>query len=381
MKTNILLSIFLIFISSCSTLTFWSDDSDEDIIEPVALQSIQDEYPISQEWKKSFKGENNLGSFKPSFYSGNMIIADPEGNITSTNPQSGKINWKINLERELAAGVASGFGKLIVSDINGFVIAIDFETQDIIWEKNIGGEVLANTLVSASLILAKNSVGELVALSSSTGEKKWSFRSQLPALTVRGTGEPIIENDVVFSSFDNGRLGAFQLDTGYFLWDAPISFVEGSSELENLIDGDSAPVLAKQLIFATNYQGNLTAFDITQKRPVWNAKASSFHSPVVVNNMIMVVQDNGSILSFSMTNLAPSWTSEEYLRRELSNGVAYKNMMLVGDLEGYVHVINPLTGITLGRKKVSRNPIMSIVTFREFAYVIDQESNIAAIKL
>jgi outer membrane protein assembly factor BamB len=310
-----------------------------------------------------------------------MIIADPKGNITSSNPQSGKINWKINLDRELAAGVASGYGKLIVSDVNGFVIAIDFETQDIIWEKNIGGEVLSNTLVSASLILVKNSVGELVALSPSSGEKKWSFRSQLPALTVRGTGEPIIENGIVFSSFDNGRLGAFQLDTGFFLWDAPISFVEGSSELENLIDGDSAPILVKQLIFATNYQGNLTAFDIAQKRPVWSANASSFHSPVVANNMIMVIQDDGSILSFSLTNLSPSWTSEEYSRRELSNGAAYKNMMLVGDLEGYVHVINPLTGITLGRKKVSRNQIMSIVTFREFAYVIDQESNVVAIKL
>jgi hypothetical protein len=40
-----------------------------------------------------------------------------------------------------------------------------------------------------------------------------------------------------------------------------------------------------------------------------------------------------------------------------------------------------MTGMTAGRKKVSSNPIMSIVTFREFAYVIDQESNIAAIKL
>jgi len=381
MKKNILLSIFLILASSCSTIAFWSDDSDEDNIEPVALKSIQNEYPIYLEWKKSFKGENSLGSFKPSFYSGNMLIADPEGNITSTNPQSGKINWKINLDRKLTAGVASGFGKLIVSDVNGFVIAIDYETQNIIWKKNIGGEVLSNTLVSASLVLVKNSVGELVALDSSSGEKKWSFRSQLPALTVRGTGEPIIENDIVFSSFDNGRMGAFQLDTGFFLWDAAISFVEGSSELENLIDADSAPVLAKQLIFATNYQGNLTAFDIAQKRPVWNANASSFHSPVVVNNMIMVIQDNGSILSFSLTNLSPSWTSDEYLRRQLSNGVAYKNMMLVGDLEGYVHVINPLTGITLGRKKVSRNPIMSIVTFRELAYVTDQESNVVAIKL
>ena len=35
-------------------------------------------------------------------------------------------------------------------------------------------------------------------------------------------------------------------------------------KLENLIDADSAPVIAKQLIFATNYQGNLTAFDIAE---------------------------------------------------------------------------------------------------------------------
>ena len=131
----------------------------------------------------------------------------------------------------------------------------------------------------------------------------------------------------------------------------------------------------------TNYQGNLTAFDIAQKRPVWNSKSSSFYSPVVANNMIMAIQDNGSILSFSLANLAPSWTSEEYLRRELSSGAAYKNLLLVGDLDGYVHAINPMTGMTAGRKKVSSNPIMSIVTFREFAYVIDQESNIAAIKL
>ena len=381
MKKNIFLSISLLLISSCSTLAFWSDDSEEDLIEPVSLESIKDEYSISVEWKKSFKGENSLGSFKPSFYSGSMLIADPEGNVHSANAVSGKINWQINLDRELSSGVASGFGKLVVSDIDGFVIAIDSERQEILWEKNIGGEILSNAVISASHVIAKNSVGELVALDSSSGEKNWSFRSQLPALTVRGTGEPIIEDGIVFSTFDNGRLAAFQLDTGFFLWDAPISFLEGSSELENLIDADSAPILAKQLIFATNYQGNLTAFDIAQKRPVWNEDASSFYSPIAVNNMIMVIQDDSSIISFSLNNLAKSWTSEEYLRRDLSNGAVYKNLLLVGDLEGYVHVINPLTGITVGRKKVTGKPIMSIVTFRDLAYVVDQDSNIVAIKL
>ena len=381
MKKNIFLSISLLLISSCSTLAFWSNDSEEDLIEPVSLESIKDEYSISVEWKKSFKGENSLGSFKPSFYSGSMLIADPEGNVHSANAVSGKINWQINLDRELSSGVASGFGKLVVSDIDGFVIAIDSERQEILWEKNIGGEILSNAVISASHVIAKNSVGELVALDSSSGEKNWSFRSQLPALTVRGTGEPIIEDGIVFSTFDNGRLAAFQLDTGFFLWDAPISFLQGSSELENLIDADSAPILAKQLIFATNYQGNLTAFDIAQKRPVWNENASSFYSPIAVNNMIMVIQDDSSIISFSLNNLVKSWTSEEYLRRDLSNGAVYKNLLLVGDLEGYVHVINPLTGITVGRKKVTGKPIMSIVTFRDLAYIVDQDSNIVAIKL
>ena len=95
--------------------------------------------------------------------------------------------------------------------------------------------------------------------------------------------------------------------------------------------------------------------------------------------MLMVIQDDGSILSFSMTNLSPSWNSEEYLRRELSNGSMQNNLMLVGDLEGYIHVIDTLTGITVGRRKVSGNPIVSIVSFRNLAYVIDQESNIVAV--
>ena len=379
MKINIVFAITLFFISSCSTLAFWSDDVEEETAEPVKLTKIQNQYPIEVEWKRSFNGKNDLGSFVPSFYSDEMIVADPDGNLVSINPSTGKVNWEIDLKRNLSAGTASGFGKIIVSDTNGFVIAIDSVTKETLWEKSVGGEILTNGVISPTLIIVKNSAGELVALDSLTGEQKWSFRSQLPALTVRGTSEPIIENNIVYSTFDNGRIGAFELDTGYFLWDGPISFVEGTSELENLIDSDSSPVIAQQLIFATNYQGRLTAFDLAQKRPVWNAEASSFHSPVIGNNMLIVIQDDGSILSFSMTNLSPSWSSEEYLRRELSNGSMHDNLMLVGDLEGYIHVINTLTGITVGRRKVSGNPIVRIVSFRNLAYVIDQESNIVAV--
>ena len=384
MKNKLFLLLYLAIFSSCSSLSslnFWSDSSEEDTSVPSELQNFQEDLTVLVAWKKSFKASNDLGSFKPSFYAGEMLVADSEGKIASLDPKTGNVNWIKKIEKNLAAGVASGFGKFVVSDIDGNVIGFDLESQDILWETNIGGEVLSNAVIDASLVVAKNSVGELVALDSITGEKKWIFRSQLPALTVRGTGEPIIKDGIVFSTFDNGRLGAFQLNTGFFLWDGPISYLEGSSELENLIDADSSPVIEKQLIFATNYQGNLTAFDMAQKRPVWNSKASSFYSPVIGRGMMMVIQDNGSILSFSASNLAPSWVSEEYERRDLSNGVMLNNVLLVGDFEGYLHVINPLIGKTVGRKKVSSNPIKSISTFGGLAYVIDQDSNLVAISL
>jgi outer membrane protein assembly factor BamB len=384
MQNKLILFLFIGILSSCSSLSslnFWSDDSDEDISKPAELVSFQEEASVNIVWKKSFKSSNELGSFKPAFYAGQMLVADSDGEITSLNPKTGKVNWTKTLERELAAGVVSGFGKFVVSDTEGNVLGFDLESQESLWETNIGGEVLANAVIDASLVVVKNSVGELVALDSSSGEQKWTFRSQLPALTVRGTGEPIIKDGIVFSTFDNGRLGAFQLNTGFFLWDGPISFVEGSSELENLLDADSSPVFANQLMFATNYQGNLTAFDLAQKRPVWNSKASSFHSPVVGQGMIMVIQDDGSIISFSSSNLAPSWVSEEYKIRDLSNGEIFENYMLVGDLEGYLHLINPMTGKTVGRKKVSGNPIKSLVTYGGLAYTIDQDSNLVAISL
>lgn len=60
----------------------------------------------------------------------------------------------------------------------------------------------------------------------------------------------------------------FELDSGYPVWDGAISYVTGSSELENLIDSDSSPVVDNGLIFTTNYQGNINIFDIAQKRSI-----------------------------------------------------------------------------------------------------------------
>ena len=376
----VLCSIFI--ISSCSSmdgLRFWKSD-EIDLDEPKELVAFSNQKNIVIEWKNSFKGENEIGNFLPDFSAQNLFFSDASGNVSSINASTGDRNWSIELNF-LASGTSAGFGLVVVSDIDGNVIAVDQNDGSKLWSTNVKGEVLSKVAIDAKVVVVKTGSGELLGLDRENGEILWSYRSKLPLLTVRGSSSPVIVDDLVYVSFDNGRLGVFELNSGFQVWDGAISYVKGVSELENLIDSDSSPVVDGGLIYTTNYQGNLNIFDTAQKRSVWSYETSSFYSPIVSRGMLTIVEANSGLRSFALKTLQESWTNDDYINRDLSNAVSYKGSLVVGDFEGYVHVIDTLNGKTIGRKKVSRKPIKSILSRSDSLYIIDEAFNLHSINI
>ena len=372
-------SVFLVSCSTLEGLRFWqSDEVDPD--EPKELAAFSDQKNISIDWSLSFDGDNQIGSFEPGFSSENLFFADAEGNVVSLNANNGKENWSRQLNF-LAAGVASGFGIIVVSDLIGNVIALDQSDGSELWSVNVKGEVLSKAAIDPKRVVVKTGSGELLGLDKSSGAVLWSYRSKLPTLTIRGSSSPVISDDKVFVTFDSGRMGVFDINSGFPLWDSAISYVSGSSELENIIDSDSSPVVDGGLVYATNFQGKLNIFDIAQKRSVWSYDASSFYSPVVTRGVILVVEANSGMKSFSSKNLEESWSNEDYLNRSLSNPVSFKGDLIVGDFEGYLHVIDPLNGTTIGRKKVSKKPIKTLFSRSNSLYVVDEAFNLFSIRI
>ena len=375
-----LLSILL--ISGCSTLDglrFWQND-EIDPDEPKELSSFASQENIKVLWRNSYNGENEIGNFLPSFNAQNIFFSDASGNVLSMDAKTGNDNWSVKLNF-LASGTSAGFGIVVVADVDGNVIALDQIDGNVLWSSNVKGEVLSSVAIDAKIVVVKTGSGELLGLNKDSGEVIWSYRSTLPVLTIRGNSSPVIVDNLVYASFDNGRLGVFELNSGFQIWDGAISYVSGASELENLIDSDSNPVIEGGLIYTTNYQGNLNIFDPSQKRSVWSNNASSFFSPIISRGMLMVVEENSSIKSFALKTLEESWINSDYLNRDLSNGVSYKDNIVVGDFEGYVHVINILNGRTVGREKLSRNPIKTILSRSDSLYVIDEAFNLISIDL
>lgn len=378
MKSKKIYSLFLVLmLTSCSTmdsLRFWQND-EIDTDEPRDLISFSNQKFIEIEWKKSFEGENILGNFVPGFSSQKLFFSDSQGTVSSMNSIDGNILWTKELDF-LASGTSAGFGIVVVSDTKGNVIALTQDEGTILWKSNVKGEVLSKAAVDAKLVIVKTNSGELIALDKDTGSIEWSYRSKLPLLTVRGSSSPVIIDDKIYTSFDNGRLGVFDLNSGFPLWDGAISYVRGVSELENLIDADSPPVVEGGLIYSTNYQGNLNIFDIAQQRSVWSYETSSFYSPVIIKGMLIIIEANSAIRSFAMQTMEESWLSEDYLNRDLSNAVSFKGDLAFGDFEGFVHIVDPLNGITVAREKISRKPIKTVFSRSNKLYAIDEAFNL-----
>ena len=364
--------ILILSISSCSSIAFWqSDEVDPD--EPRELIDFNERFEFTENWDIKFKGENLLNSFIPAFSGTSLFFVDQEGNLSNIDIESGEVLWETELDTIISAGIVAGFGKLFLSDDKGNLISLDQEDGSILWKSFAGGEVLANVDVDAGLVIVKTASGFLNAFNIETGFEEWSYRSVAPNLTVRGSSSPVINDSVVYATFDNGRIGAFNIKTGLPIWDGAISFTEGVSELDNLIDADSSPVLEGNRIYTVNFQGNLSVFDAAQRRTVWESKESSFYEPFILRGILGIISADSKISTYSSRTLEDSWKLEEYALRELSNPVTFKGHILVGDLEGYIHAIDPLTGITVARKKISRNKITTLISRSDSFYAIDEK--------
>ena len=370
---NKFLSLILILtISSCSSIAFWQSD-EVDLDEPRELIDFNERFEFTENWETKFKGESNLNSFIPAFAGNSLFFVDPEGNVTSIDINSGEVLWDSELETIVSAGIVAGFGRLFLSDDQGNLICLDQDDGSLLWKTFAGGEVLANVDVDAGLVVVKTASGFLNAFDLENGSEEWSYRSQAPNLTVRGSSSPVIDNNIVYATFDNGRIGAFNLKTGLPIWDGAISFTEGVSELDNLIDADSSPVLEGSRIYTVNFQGNLSVFDSAQRRTVWESKESSFYEPFILRGVLGIISADSKISTYSSRTFEGSWKLDEYTLRELSNPETFKGYILIGDLEGYIHAIDPLTGITVARKKISRNKIITLISRSDSFYAIDEK--------
>lgn len=365
-----------VLASGCSWFSWlpWvGDDDKKKADEPAELTKYDQEVRVKLEWSKKI-GEG-LGKkylkVGPAVVADRVLAADGYGYVAAHDRFSGKRVWQTRIPSPddsgwfdfdlmsrrdpsfVTGGVGVGEGLALIGTARAVLIALSVADGSEQWRAEVSSEVVSAPTADDGRVFAQTSDGRLLALDSASGARLWTFDTQVPVLTLRGTASPVVVGNVVLAGFANGKIGAFKADSGALLWEQRIMLPQGRSELDRIVDVDGNVLVGEQgALFAASFQGRIKAIRPNDGAVMWERDASTYQNLAEGYGQVYVVDANDVLTAIDERTSDVVWTQRGLYKRKLTSPLAFSNYVLVGDSEGYLHVLAQSDGRFLGRRKI-----------------------------
>jgi outer membrane protein assembly factor BamB len=369
---------FLILLISFFIISCQSDNKEEEM--PTELKDLKSIITIEKIWSKKVLSDFPIGEINIVFNQENIFLFSKEGDVSALN-LLGKEVWTNNFDEQISSGLGYGFKSIFFASENGKIVSLDAESGNKLWESNVNGEVLSSPSTNGVIVAVQTSNGKITALDFDDGSFKWEYQSTVSPLSLRGTSKPVFDKGFVFIGFGNGNLAKIESRSGVVQWEVPVTVSQGVSEIERMIDIDADPVIARNgLAYAVTYQGDLSAIDIDQGRTLWRNPTSSTKNIIHTKNITYIIDSSDIIKSYDGINGNILWILEDLKLRQLSSPKKYKNYLISGDYEGYLHLIDLNTGLIEGRTRPSRQAVKEVFVHKDIFFSLDDSGRISALK-
>ncbi len=284
---------------------------------------------------------------------GVIFAINPNGEVEAF--QGKQRLWQKKISKQgLSSGVEAKEGLVVVGSPKGQLFALDQATGETKWTAQLSGAILAPSLIHAGRVITVANDGTVFAHEVETGKQAWTYNLPNVQFSLRGQAAPVaLDARNVLIASANAYIYAIDAISGTPKMQRRVAVSEGRSDIQRLIDIDGEPAVAGQFIVTTSYQGQVTVLDLASQQVVWSEDASSIQRPEVKGNGVFVAQTDGKITAYEITTGNKLWENDQLLNRQLSNPVMLGNDLVVGDLDGVLHLIDPSTGAIIGRSKTS----------------------------
>ncbi len=352
--TRHLLILSFLLTTACSTITGWFSDDEFDPREPVELEKITEQVKLKSRWSRGVGDGQGEGLLKinPVLVGDSLYAASAEGRVISVDPESGRVRWKQDLELALSGGVGHYGNSIFVGASEGLVMRLDAGSGAEIWRAPVSGEVLSAPQGNGRYVVARTYDGKLMGFDYENGEVRWTYTSDVPVLTLRGTGTPIILGDNAIAGFADGKVVAINLRSGNVAWEVRVAIPQGRSEIERIVDIDGSMALSGSELYVASYQGRLAAIDTRSGRRLWQRNVSSVSGVGVGFGNVYVADDDGTVSAFLRNGQGVRWQNIDLGFRDLSRPTPVNSYVAVVDFEGYLHLLSQVDGDIVGRIKV-----------------------------
>jgi len=379
-------------LSACS-----STDEEDEATKVAELTEITEAFSVDVLWESNV-GEgvgDYFSRLKPIVAYGKLYTAGRDGDVIAFEIESGEKLWStdlsdLNAERGffdsrkpalLNGGPVAGIKKLFIGSENGDVYALNAESGEIDWQGKVKGEVIAAPAIDSGILVVNTASGVMKAFNASNGKDEWKIEQDVPPLTLRGVSAPAISSGGVLVGSADGTLGVYLLDSGQQGWSLEVGEASGSTELERVIDVDSAPLIYGDKVYSISSKGHLIAVDLRSGRMVWERQYSSYRQLEISGNTIFLTDLKGHVYAVDRQNGFEKWSQLALTNRGVTGPAAVGKYVVVGDLEGYLHWLDQSTGEIVARHEVDSSGLHSAATVhKNIIYVQSRDGDLKAIK-
>ena len=374
-------------------------DKKEDTDKPAPLVEFAEEADVVRLWQASVgKG---LGRkylrLSPAILADRIYAADAYGTVAAFDRFTGGNAWRTSIGKPdarsgfkfwdrrdpsfVTGGVGAAGGRVLVGTTRGEIVALDAADGSALWRSEVSSEVLARPVGAEGLVVVQTADGRVSALNGADGTPRWSFDTQPPILTLRGTAVPALRDGLVYAGFATGKVAAFRAENGEPVWEQRVMLPEGRSELGRMVDVDGSPLVQRGVVYAVSFQGRLKAFRGTDGAILWESEMSSFLDLAEGYGQIYVVSDEDVVSAIEQTDAALVWRQEGLRNRRLTSPVAFGNYVLVGDAEGYLHVLAQSDGRLVARRKIGDGLRSGMIVADNVVYLLTNDGRLNALEI
>jgi outer membrane protein assembly factor BamB len=323
---------------------------------PAELTPVANQFEMVPVWTTNI-GSSETFNFHPAVAGDGAYTASNGGSVTKTDLATGKKMWEASVPENLAVGPGSDGRTTAVVGIKGNVYAFD-DTGKALWNVNIGSEVLSEPVVAGGVVIVRALDNRFVGLDAQTGARKWTYQRPQSALSLRvGYGMLPINNEVVVTGFSGGRFGMIAIANGGLVWETPISFPKGFSEIERLNDVSAKPSMESDVVCAVSYQGRIGCGQVRTGNLLWFKDFSSYTGTAQSTDMVFSANEKSHVTAFATKDGTQVWENTKLTFRDVGEPLAIGKVLLMGDAEGYVHAFSQANGDLVARFRHDSSPI------------------------
>ena len=323
---------------------------------PADLVTVTNQFDLQPVWSTSI-GSSESFNFHPVVAGDAVYAASHGGNLAKIDLATGNKLWSVSVPERLSIGPGSDGRTTVAVSTKGMVYAYD-DTGKPMWNVSVGSEVLSEPVVAGGVVVVRALDNRFIGLDALTGAKKWTYQRQQAALSLRvGYGMLAIGNEVIVTGFTGGRFGMIAIANGGLVWETPVSFPKGFSEIERLNDVTAKPSMEGDILCAVSYQGRIGCGQARTGNLLWFKDYSSYTGTSQSTDMVFSANDKSYVTAFATKDGTQVWENTQLTFRDVGESLAVGRVLLMGDAQGYIHAFSQANGEMVARIRHDSSPI------------------------